>query len=389
MSDKVDEPVAVAGFGVKLAFTLDGRPLRLKVTELDPPTDVRDAAQPLTPFGARNSALLVSRSTDGAQTWGAPTTLLRNKSSHVLNDKNSITADPTSQGHVYAVWDQLSVFPATGGEAQVDQLLGANDGVVIARELAGLLTAAAGGAPSFKFSFTGPSFLSTTANNGDTWSPARPIFQPGTNAQTIDNIVVVPPSGDVLDFFTAINFTGSPTAPGVISIGHIVSTDKGATWSGPTFASDIQVTGVVTPDSGGPIRDASILYSVAVDPTSGAIYLAWQDFRLTTPATCTTPAGTIPVDGILFSQSTDGGATWSTPVQINKAPANANPCRQQAFIPAIVAAGDGTVVVTYYDFRNDTNTPSGFEATDYFAVFCTPTTPTPAARPPTGETRCG
>jgi hypothetical protein len=217
--------------------------------------------------------------------------------------------------------------------------------------------------------------LSTTADNGDTWSPARPIFQPGTNAQTIDNIVVVPPSGDVLDFFTAINFTGSPTAPGIISIGHIVSTDKGATWSGPTFASDIQVTGVVTPDSGGPIRDASILYSVAVDPTSGAIYLAWQDFRLTTPATCTAPAGTIPVDGILFSQSTDGGVTWSTPVQINKTPANANPCRQQAFIPAVVAAGDGTVVVTYYDFRNDTGT-GGVEATDYFAVFCTPTTPT-------------
>ena len=26
---------------MKLVFTLDGRPLRLKVTELDPPTDVR------------------------------------------------------------------------------------------------------------------------------------------------------------------------------------------------------------------------------------------------------------------------------------------------------------------------------------------------------------
>ena len=53
-------------------------------------------------------------------------------------------------------------------------------------------------------------------------------------------------------------------------------------------------------------------------------------------------------------------------------PANAtNPCRQQAFVPAVVASGDGsTVVVTYYDFRNDTNTPAGFEATDYFAIYC-------------------
>ena len=38
----------------------------------------------------------------------------------------------------------------------------------------------------------------------------------------------------------------------------------------------------------------------------------------------------------------------------------------------MVATGDGkTVVVAYYDFRNDTNTPAGFEGTDYFAVFCT------------------
>jgi hypothetical protein len=339
---------------------------------------VLDPAQPLTPFGARNSGLLVSRSTDGAATWGAPTTLLQNKSSHVLNDKNSITADPTEggAGHVYAVWDQLSVFPSAGS-SQADQLLAANDGVVIARELAGLLTASAGGAPSFKFSFTGPTFFSTTANDGDTWSPAGPIFQPGIDAQTIDNIIVVPPSGNVLDFFTAINVSGSP---GLISIGHIVSTDRGSTWSGPTFASDIQVVGVVTPDTGQPIRDASILYSVAVDPNSGTIYLVWQDDRLTLPATCTTPAGSIPVDGIRFSQSTDGGATWSPPVQINQTPVNAtNPCRQQAFIPAVVAAGDGTVVVTYYDFRNDTNTPTGFEATDYFALFCKPTGPKPCS----------
>ena len=68
---------------------------------------------------------------------------------------------------------------------------------------------------------------------------------------------------------------------------------------------------------------------------------------------------------------------------INKTPANAtNPCRQQAFIPAVVASGDGkTVVVTYYDFRFDTNPPAGFEATDYFAIFCSTSTSTDCANP--------
>jgi hypothetical protein len=63
-------------------------------------------------------------------------------------------------------------------------------------------------------------------------------------------------------------------------------------------------------------------------------------------------------------------------VMINKTPANAtNPCRQQAFIPAVVATGDGNaIVVTYYDFRHDTNTPAGFEGADYFALFCSTAT---------------
>ena len=127
----------------------------------------------------------------------------------------------------------------------------------------------------------------------------------------------------------------------------------------------------MSPDSGSPLRDASILYSISVNPVSGAIYLAWQDDRFTA-TTCTTPTGTIPIDSIAFIQTLDGGLTWSTPIMINQtAPNAANPCRQQAFVPAIVATGDGNaIVVTYYDFRNDTNTPPGFEGTDYFAVIC-------------------
>ncbi|RQH02097.1 sialidase family protein [Paraburkholderia dinghuensis] len=322
---------------------------------------VLDPMKPTTPFGARNSGILVSRSVDHGATWKAPATLIRTNSPHALNDKDSLTADPTANGYVYAVWDQLSVFPPSQAG---DKLLAGNDGVEIARQLR---NAAAGGAPLVKFNFTGPSFFSRSTDNGVTWSTAAPIYQPGTNAQTIDNIVRVLPDGTLRDFFTAIGVTAQG-----LNIGYIASTDKGAHWSAPTFVSDIQVQGVVTPDTGQPVRDASILYSIAVNPVTGAIYLAWQDDRFST-ATCTTPgAGKIPIDGIVFSESDDGGVTWSTPAMINKTPVNgANPCRQQAFIPAVVATGDGkSVVVTYYDFRNDTNTPAGFEGTDYFALIC-------------------
>ncbi len=62
---------------------------------------VLDPAKPTTPFGARKSAILVSRSTDHGATWGSPVTLLSNNSPHVLNDKDSLTADPIAYGLVH------------------------------------------------------------------------------------------------------------------------------------------------------------------------------------------------------------------------------------------------------------------------------------------------
>jgi hypothetical protein len=66
---------------------------------------------------------------------------------------------------------------------------------------------------------------------------------------------------------------------------------------------------------------------------------AWQDSRF---------SGGVR-DGIAFSRSTDGGSTWSAPVQINAFPA------VQALLPAAAVRDDGTVGVLYYDMRNDTS----------------------------------
>jgi hypothetical protein len=55
---------------------------------------------------------------------------------------------------------------------------------------------------------------------------------------------------------------------------------------------------------------------------------------------------------------------------VNKTPTNIPPGNRQAFLPSIAVAADGTIGVTYYDFRfNDAN--PGLP-TDYWLVHCRP-----------------
>jgi hypothetical protein len=63
------------------------------------------------------------------------------------------------------------------------------------------------------------------------------------------------------------------------------------------------------------------------------LYVAYEDFS----------AG---VDNVLLTASYDGGATWSTPIQVND---NATPVDE--FQPNLTVAADGTVSVNFYDRR--------------------------------------
>jgi hypothetical protein len=59
-------------------------------------------------FGLHPNAMLVMRSTDGGATWSDPSTLRRDENPNVLNDKNTLTADPNDSNFAYAVWDRLA-----------------------------------------------------------------------------------------------------------------------------------------------------------------------------------------------------------------------------------------------------------------------------------------
>ena len=185
------------------------------------------------------------------------------------------------------------------------------------------------------------------------------IYNPGTQRFVIGDIISVLPNltHDLVDGFVQGATQGNKFRSESVSV--IRSSDQGTTWSKKAITIaplDVNFPGPVDPDNGQPIRSGG-LPTFAVDPASGRMYAAWED-----------DAGQPGIDEILFSQSSDGGLTWSAPVKINKTPTSIPAGDQQAFTPTIKVASDGTVGVTYYDLRN--NTSALGLPTDYWLVHC-------------------
>ena len=309
-----------------------------------------------------DNALFVNRSIDGGVSWSGPQTLILDTDGQIFNDKNAMTADPVNSNFVYAVWDRLVDFTLPSAGKSGKPFIGAahgGDGAANARARYRKIRNL-GGLATNPVTFFGPAYFARTTDGGVTWEAAKKIHDPGPNAQTINNLAVVLKNGDVVDFFTEILHNGKSR------IGYVRSSDKGETFGPAQVAVDMNVTlfGTMTPDAREPVRDANILFDVAVDRHddhhaehhSGNIYLVWQDGRFQN------------LDRVAFSMSTNNGASWSTPVIISKTPYNQNKLRRQAFIPSVEVGVHHKVVVTYYDFRNDTN--NGKEATDFWAISC-------------------
>src|SRR2546428_2102800 len=293
-------------------------------------------------FELSRTGILVSRSTTKGDSWSAPVPLIADTYLGAFNDKESVTADPYAANNVYAAWDRF-ISPPSG--------MAADQGVFRSRV------------------FRQQTWFSRTTDAGATWDPARAICPPGNDGGTVGNIINVLPSGTLVNGF--LGFTVKPMPQTFTTksanVALIRSADKGANWSKTATVVaplDVNFLGPYDPDNGNPIRSGG-LPDFAVDPNSGNLYAVWEDD--------TQVSG---IDAIQFSQSSDGGLSWSAPVKINQTPTSIELPDQQAFTPTVKVASDGTVGVTYYDLRQ--NTAAAGLTADYWFVHCHGTCTTPS-----------
>jgi len=279
------------------------------------------------------SAKLIAtcKSTDGGRHWSAPT--LMSPEVEPTNDGEVIVADPTDARLVYNSWTQSNVKNHSWIE------------------------------------------FTRSTDGGQTWEPARTLFEPQPQNFADDPQVFVMPDSALVMLYQF--YTAQANKPVLYSIGLLRSSDHGKTWSGPTQA--FLTTPVLRPDGSGaaatadpetgePVNDHfSPIY--AVDPRSGNLYVVWEEGRFSG----------FQYNDIAFSMSSDRGATWSAPIRINQTPLNIPAGNRQSFFATVAVAANGTIGVTYYDFRF--NTPAPGLPTDYWLVQCHPTPGAPATNP--------
>ncbi|HEX9371934.1 MAG TPA: sialidase family protein [Roseiflexaceae bacterium] len=274
-----------------------------------------------------NNAVAAATSTDGGRTWGNVRVIIADNAPNFqfFNDKESVTADPVTAGTAYAVWDRLET---PNGNPRASRHTRA---------------------------FKGPALFSKTTDGGLHWSAPRVIVDfTASNQQTIANQIVVDPrNGTLYNFFDLIM---PPSRPSPYNVAFIKSTDGGTTWTKPQIIANLQTVFVTDPNTGQAIRTGDIIPEPAIDPVTGQLYVVWQDSRFTGHH----------FDEVALSTSTNDGATWSAPIQVNtKTPSN-----RPGFTPSVHVSSDGTVGVTYYDFRSLT-TETATLPTDYWFVSST------------------
>ncbi len=238
-------------------------------------------------------AMAVSRSGDDGASWKAPVIVSSSSDNPVdFNDKDYIWADANSKspffGNVYASW---TLFIGNGKFGKSNTF--SPEPIVFAR----------------------------STDGGETWSHIIRLSQSANNGAVggrQGSLIRTGPDGTVYVFWEgAINHHSEQ----LVAVSH----DGGDTFGGPMPVAS--VNDIPSPLGGSSFRDNSFP-SADVNQQTGALYVVWANEE-----------GAPPTALIKFTESDDGGLTWSTPLTKGGAAGAFN-----AFFPSVAASPDGTHV---------------------------------------------
>jgi hypothetical protein len=251
------------------------------------------------------NSVAVSRSTNGGKSWSTHFVVQTpaNQGTAVFNDKEWIGADPSD---------------STGKTAYVTWTLfkGSSSAIVISK----------------------------TTNGGLTWSAPHRVSNVFTDDQ--GSTVVVGKNGTV--YVTFETFSGSTDA-----VAFAVSTDGGATFTTRLIAP---VSDIPSPLPGATFRDDSFP-ALALDGST--LHVVWSNWNGTDA-------------DVVYMRSANGGGSWSSPVTIGGGPGD-------QFFPWI-AARNSTVYASWFNRASgDTYTIAGAASTNGGASWSSPVTLSTAA----------
>ncbi|ANS62362.1 BNR/Asp-box repeat-containing protein [Streptomyces lincolnensis] len=204
-------------------------------------------------------------------------------------------------------------------------------------------------------------WISRSTDGGRNWQPPTQAVDSGDQHLASGHRLTVLDDGTLVNVYSLVRFGEGPIT-NRLTLQAVRSTDGGRTWSAPVKVADLRTKWLFQdPESGEQVsHTTSLLSDTAVDRRTGRILVAWQDARFSDGA----------ADAVALAASDDGGRTWSAPVKVNRTPTGIPLPNQQAFTVALDVAGDGTVGVSYTDFRhNDAGTPL---LTDRWLARCRP-----------------
>jgi hypothetical protein len=174
-------------------------------------------------------------------------------------------------------------------------------------------------------------WFSRSVDRGVTFSKATRITMP---SEVGPSNTYVYPSVDAAGtlYASVASFAASGSSGAELYVGR--STDDGNTWT--WFDTGQRADGTPGPDLPNTMFRDGILENFAASPTyPNHLYLTYEDWEGT------------QMD-VKFTQSTDGGMTWSAPVVVNDA---VNSAKTDQFQPSVAAGPGGAVAVAFYDRR--------------------------------------